>query len=477
MILKGYIFGFLYALICLSVALLAYRLGFPKKYSRKLVHILVGFEWVILYIYMGASYHFLIVCIAFLVLLSVSYIKNLMPMISSESDNAPGTVYYALAMTVMAVICLFIPDMMLPFGISVFVTSFGDGGAGLVGQLLKKHNPKIFKNKTLFGSISNFVLSVITVIIFDRIFDMGFKVWHYVAIGIFAVVLELVTGHGFDNIILTLGSAFLSFAFLYIPEVEFFVIPIILTPFVAAFAIEKKVLTRFGVLLAVILDVIVTIAFGNLGFVLLSVFLFGSVVIDKIKEKKKSLDILEKKSSCRDSVQVIANGLAPLIMAMMYSITIDKIFMVGYVAALAEALADTSASGMGVFAKYTFDPFKMKKVRSGLSGGMSVIGTVASFVGALILSFVAFLFGAVDLKLMLVAAVCAFLGAVFDSFIGSVLQIKYKCRICKEITENEIHCGKYTDRFSGLAFFDNDVVNLFSGFFAAILAVFATLLL
>ena len=49
--------------------------------------------------------------------------------------------------------------MIYPFGIGVFCTSFGDGFAAIVGRLIRKHNPKIFGNKTLFGAITNFVVS------------------------------------------------------------------------------------------------------------------------------------------------------------------------------------------------------------------------------------------------------------------------------------------------------------------------------
>ena len=73
MILKGYIFGIGYALVCLMLSLLLYKLGLPKKYTRKVVHILVGFEWVILYHFMGAGVHFLAVCILFLLLLIAVY--------------------------------------------------------------------------------------------------------------------------------------------------------------------------------------------------------------------------------------------------------------------------------------------------------------------------------------------------------------------------------------------------------------------
>ena len=43
MILKGYLLSIVYALLCLAVAFAIYKLGAPKKITRKIVHILVGF--------------------------------------------------------------------------------------------------------------------------------------------------------------------------------------------------------------------------------------------------------------------------------------------------------------------------------------------------------------------------------------------------------------------------------------------------
>ena len=146
-----------------------------------------------------------------------------------------------------------------------------------------------------------------------------------------------------------------------------------------------------------------------------------------------------------------------------------------YVAALAEALADTCASGFGAFSKTTFDIFKMRKCKKGLSGGMSVIGTLTSLVGAFLLGGLAMALGVLNLKLMIVASASAFLGGIFDSLLGSLLQVKYKCCVCSEITEREVHCNKRTKRVSGVEFFDNDVVNLFSGAFSAILAAVVSL--
>ena len=424
MILKGYIFAILYALCCLLIAFAAYKLGMEKKYSRKLVHILVSAEWIILYRYVGATYHFIIVCILFLALLSLTYFKNMMPMISSENDNAPGTVYYAVAMTLMSTLTLFLPDMMLPFGIGVFCTSLGDGFAGLFGQLIKKHNPIIYRNKSFWGSVFGFFFSFGTAVIFRVVFDMNLKIWHCIMIGVFSSILELVTGFGLDNITITLGTAFLAYAFLNYSIIELFIVPIVLTPLIIAVVREKRILTRGGLAFAIVLDVSVSLILGNFGFLVLASFLFGSVAVDKIKEKRKIKDEITQKGDCRDVIQVVANGLVPLVMAILYSITLNKAFIIGYVAALAEAFADTCASGIGAFSNSTFDIFKMKKTEKGLSGGMSICGTAASLFGAITISFIGFLFDGQDYKFLIIASIAAFLGAVFDSLLGSLLQVK-----------------------------------------------------
>ena len=95
----------------------------------------------------------------------------------------------------------------------------------------------------------------------------------------------------------------------------------------------------------------------------------------------------------------------------------------------------------------------------------------------LVIGLIAYAFGAVDVKLLFVASLSAFLGSIFDSFLGSLFQVKYKCTECSKITEKEVHCGKPTVKYSGFSFFDNDVVNLLSGAFAAIVAIIVTVLI
>ena len=102
-IITGYVSAVVYGLLCIALGVFLYKLGVPKKYTRKTVHILVGFEWAILYHFFGATIHTLIVCLAFTALLIVSYFAKAFPAMSSDSDNAPGTVYYGVSMSIMAV--------------------------------------------------------------------------------------------------------------------------------------------------------------------------------------------------------------------------------------------------------------------------------------------------------------------------------------------------------------------------------------
>ena len=471
MILKGYLLGICYALVCLVLSLVLYKIGLPKKYTRKLVHILVGFEWVILRYYHGPGIHFLFVCLFFLLLLSLAYKLNFMPMISSEGDNSPGTVYYAVAMTGVAIVMCFVPNLMVPFGMGIFCTSVGDGLAAVVGQLIKRANPKIYNDKSLFGTITCFVVSFACVYALDLIFNIRLGILPCLALALLSCELEIICGHGLDNIGITWGVTAFAYMLMYTDFAYDYVCPILLTPLIIIFAVKKNALNKLGIALALVLDVIVSFAFKNFGFIMLSAFLVLSIFVDKIKRRAKGTDGIEAKGDLRDEMQVIANGFAAAVCCMLYAITRNFIFAVGYVAAIAEAFADTVASGLGVFSKKTVDLFRFRTIEKGLSGGMSLIGTLSSLIAAFAISLLALPFNVLSIYSVIVAAAAGFLGNIFDSLLGSLLQVKYRCNVCDMLTEKQEHCGKPTVYYSGIKFLDNDMVNLLSGVFAAILAV------
>lgn len=472
MIFLGYITSLLYGVMCLVLSVVAYKFGMPKQYTRKIVHILVGFEWVILNHFFGAGLHFLAVCLIFTALLAYTYRKKLFVMISSDSDNAPGTVYYGVSMSVMAIISLFFEGFIFAFGVAVFCTSVGDGLAGVLGSLLKKHNPKIYKNKTVIGTLSAFAFSLISTVLFSAIYKVGLTVGQAAAIALFAAGLELISNFGLDNITLPLGTSILTYLFMSGDFIMEYIVPIVLTPFIVAFASKTKILTKKGILIALALDLVVSVSLGNFGFTLLLSFLLLSVLIDKIKRiLKKQNDCITKRSGTRDSIQVVANGIIPAIFALLYLIFGQSVFVLAYCTALAECFADTTASGFGMLSKKAFDPFRMKRVEVGISGGMSVFGTLSSLVFSFAFLLIPRAFGVLNWNQWLLCALCAFLGALIDSMLGSLVQSKYKCKSCQLVTEKEMHCGEKTELISGIKWMNNDTVNLSSCVIASLFAV------
>lgn len=472
MIIKGYVFSILYVLVCLLVAMGIYKLGAPKHVTRKIVHILVGFEWVILYHFFGApSLNFLAVCVLFLLLLLLEYKLSLVPMMSSDGDNAPGTVYYAAAMSIMALVTLFLPNMIYPFGISVFCTSLGDGFAGLAGQAVKRHNVKIWNQKSLVGSIVNFAVCFAVAFVFSRCYGFDLSVLSCIVIAAFALELELFSGKGLDNILITLGVSFLTYSLMYFDRVWSYIVPILLTPLVIALCLKKKALTPMAVVSALMMDIAVSVAFGNVGFVVLIIFFAGSILTDKFKKKRnKTEQSINAESNCRGISQVFANGFIAMLCAVLYALTAEKSLFVMFVAVMAEAFADTVASGIGSSAKQVYDIFRFEKCQRGMSGGVSVVGTLASLLASFLLAAVPLCVGAINAFEFLLVGCVGFVGGFFDSFLGSLVQAKYKCSVCGRVVEKPLHCSEEATLCRGISFVTNSVVNFLSTVFTGLLA-------
>ncbi len=473
-ILLGYILSIAYAAACLLIARAAYALGAPREYTRKGVHIAVGLEWAILYAFMGAGGHFFAVCVGFFLLLTLAYFEDKLPVISSGGDNAPGTVYYALSMSVMAGVCAFLPSLMLPFGIAVVCTSLGDGAAGLIGRISCRANPKIFGQKTLFGTLACFAFSLGGICAFNSVLSVGLTFPMLLCIAALAAETELVSTRGLDNITVPLSTCALAYLFTVLPTTWGYMLPIMLTPLISGLAIRLGALTVGGLVAALAVDVAVSVTLGNGGFLVLLFFLVAAVVADKLKHRyRPATERAEKKGARRDAYQVLANGLVPAAFAIAYAVSGKPVFAAVFVASVAEAMGDTLASGVGAFSRGTFDLFRWKKCDKGLSGGMSVIGTVAAVIGSAAVCALSYTLGLVRLRPAALALVAAVIGVMVDSALGSLLQVKYRCKKCGVITEREEHCGKPTEKYRGLALVDNDLVNLIS---ALVTAAVATLL-
>jgi uncharacterized protein (TIGR00297 family) len=157
---------------------------------------------------------------------------------------------------------------------------------------------------------------------------------------------------------------------------------------------------------------------------LLALFLLTWAATRFDRSKKQSLGVAEDKRG-RNAAQVAANlGVAGLGAAAALTHPLpDPRYAVIVVAALAEATADTLASELGeVLGGPPFMITTLRRVAPGSDGAISLAGTVAGAIGALLVVLVA----VPALGLSMGNAGCAGLGAIgglfFDSLLGATAE-------------------------------------------------------
>ena len=210
-IVLGYLLTYIYVFLILIL------LGIFKKKkiinintSRKLIHIFMGFTWIIMIYFFGISIHLIILPITMVLFNFLSYEWNIASSMEQENKESKGTIYYAVSFVIMALITYFYPDFLPFYGIGVFVLALGDGLAPFIGRKWPKH--KIgSSNKTYAGSLTVCLCTIFVITIFKLYYNLDLNFLKIILLGIVAIPLELFNKKGSDNITLPLGISLLSF--------------------------------------------------------------------------------------------------------------------------------------------------------------------------------------------------------------------------------------------------------------------------
>lgn len=242
----------------------------------------------------------------------------------------------------------------------------------------------------------------------------------------------------------------------------------------------KHSLSLSGALSAVALGTLIFFFGGFYFAVVMVAFFISSSLLTKYKQSlKEESERFHDKGGRRDFTQVAANGFLGLVYALLFYTTKDHAFIIGYSAAFASSNSDTWASELGVLSKSTpVSILTFKPVQRGMSGGISLLGTIASMFGA---GFIAFLSSACYayyynlstnvIIIFLIIASAGFGGNLIDSILGATIQSKYRCMVCGEITERKIHHDTPCELTQGYTFIDNNAVNFTSSLIASLGAV------
>lgn len=197
---------------------------------------------------------------------------------------------------------------------------------------------------------------------------------------------------------------------------------------------------------------------GWAGAVALFVFFLSSSAVSHILPDPAA-QLGEAKGGRRDAGQVLANGgaaaLAGLIAAGRPTLAVWTV-----TASLAAAAADTWATAVGATSPHLpRHIISGKPITAGQSGGVTLRGTIAAALGALIVAAAA-AFVTRDLRLLVAATAIGWVGMVVDSALGAVVQGRFTCPACTVDTERAVHhCGTRTTPISGWRWLTNDGVN------------------
>ena len=295
------------------------------------------------------------------------------------------------------------------------------------------------------------------------------------------------------------------------------VVAVLILSLIAVFAYKKHIVTKSGLVAAFVVGLIVWILTSWAWFfIMLSFFLITALFTHFKYKKKHALGAAQEKSGARSWSNVVANGLLPMSFVIFgfllillgggqdaYGHTevgfgpyfipfpVVAVTFAAFLGALATHTADTLATEIGLL--NPSPPRLITKpwltVPAGTSGGVSVMGYIATMLGSLLIGVTAAILAApfwlsmlgfaimpeiinfAPVTIVLIALVGGFVGCTIDSLFGATIQGMWKCRVCGKHTEKRAHCNEPAEYLRGSRLFDNNMVNLVSGLLGALVAV------
>jgi uncharacterized protein (TIGR00297 family) len=495
----GLIVSYVYAfgLLILATIIQKWR-GYPQEFTRKIVHVGAGM-WIFGLLALFDHWYWGVVPIlTFIVFNFISY-KFTLVKAMDMSDDSPGTVYFVVSIALL--LTAFWPRGEFWIAAAgIMAMTWGDAFAAILGRKFGRHPYFIRKHRRTFeGSAAMFAFSFVAIAITLSLFKTGLE-WYEVLgfsllISLVATFLEAVSLSGLDNLFVPIGTSMTLYALVTWPvSLPRLLLGLVISGAIGAFAYQRRSLTFSGALGAMITGTLI-FGFGGwvLGLTLIAFFVYGTA-LSKYKERQKNEVAGDKfeKGSRRDIGQALANGAFAAILAVVYALNRDQVWLLAaFIGTMATVNADTWATELGVLSRR---PPRMitsgKVVAPGTSGGITVRGTSAAGAGALIIGFSTWAFiglralfnNQVDWLAYWWLVPAAFLGGLIgtmaDSFLGATVQAMFTNPETGKETEKRIARNGVKNVFKrGWPFMDNDAVNFLSSIFGAGVAVLLYFLL
>jgi uncharacterized protein (TIGR00297 family) len=438
------------AIIIIALATLITQM-LTAKYSqidwlyRKILHLVSIITCAVATYYMQQRF---LLCITFFVFALLLCIVVYKQWLHISKGNSYGIALFPLAFSIL----LAIPFFSIPVIVcSMAVLAIADAMAGIVGKLYGKQIVFLYEKKSIIGFIVFTCCTIITIAIF-------FNALHWqtiLTISIIITLSELFSYRGSDNFIVPIMTALLlqgnTTATYFTTDTCWFILIAIVG---GVFAKQKKWLTTGGIFAAVLVGGITIMYLGAKSILLPALFLGIGSLCSKLNTKRYS-----NTKTARNAIQVFANSIIASISCIAYGLTHNTMFTWCFIASYAISICDTCSSEIGTYCKGgIINIIGFKKMQVGLSGGISIQGTLGGILGCTILVIAAYCIWPLSIHLTICLLCTGIVGMLIDSVLGSLLQAAY-INHAKQL-EEEATGENYL--LKGYAYITNNTVNLLS---------------
>ena len=471
---SDYFYLVFFVLIILATGVISEGLAKKQILHKELARKIFHFIAVLLAAYSAyvfVDYKVLIVASSIAVVLTfIAVYKNLIPSIHHDRELSWGIFLFPLAFFLSLI--LLGKENREIISLSFLVLALSDSLAAITGTFLSKNFFRLTSDKkSLIGSITFFIVTIIILTVIPRELNFSFEVYlsfeFLVVLALVLTVFEAVSSKGLDNFFVPTVSSILLLIYTKDPLIQSqFVIGVFLALIVAVLSYKAKFLTKDGSAATFLLAGIV---FGLGGWKwslpILTFFILSSLLSKIRKSKNEEVELHFEKTGTRDYLQVIANGGIGGLLVILDQFADSNLIYLIYIASLAAVCADTWATEIGTLKKRTtYNILNFKPVQQGISGGISVYGTVGAILGAFVIAVSGiFWIDIFYMEYLLLIVITGLVGSLFDSILGATIQSQNKCLVCNSITEKKIHCGEPTFHHNGFKWLNNDMVNFFAG--------------
>ncbi len=470
----GLIMSAIYIIVVAGLASFCYKKKkFTSEESKSFVHIGLCNWWLVAWIYFD-NFIFASVIPALLVILNCcNYRFHFVPGIEAtdKSKRHMGSVWYALALLTLSIYFFQNTYYMYIGAIAILTLGYGDGLATLVGEYFGKHKFGV-RNKSAEGS---FTMLFVTFLIITVLLQYSFPTQQIATlalyISVFATMVELFAPGGTDNFLVPIGVALYTYLLVEAPWFEPMALAITITSVIIFIVMLTKALSPGAAFCSLLMGSAIYILAGPVPYGCLLLFYLTSMVIEHghkkpLKEKQRNL------------TQVEEDGLAVLLFAIMYAYTQSEVALIAIFVAIAGATADTWSSGIGYYSKQKVRSILSgKPLPKGESGGVTQLGTLGAFLGALLIATFSLLAPGENIVVrFLLVLGFGFFTSIIDSIFGVFLQAKYYDEAKGVVLEKRPKNMKGIKKISGYQFLTNGMVNFVTVMLSCILCCLLTLL-